>query len=263
MLQLDVMRTPHAREATRYTVTGGPPRVSGVAGKRWPGVDQSSPENKSGQVAQDGEAQLVASLRRGDEAAFMRLVERYQAAMVRLAQSYTRDLAVAEEVAQEAWVSALTHLDQFAGRSSFKTWLFHILVNGARARAARERRSVPFSALETDDDAGDGPEGPSVAPERFGLEGSGHPGGWLTAPQSWEHAPEARLASREMRERILAAIAALPVNQRSVIRLRDVEGYPANEVSAILGISDVNQRVLLHRARSRVRQALEDYFAEE
>lgn len=260
-LQLDAMRPPHASETARYTNAGGPLYVCGVAGKRWRGVDESG--QMMGQSGASDEARLIASLRRGDEAAFMALVERYQAAMTRLAQSYTGDRAVAEEVAQEAWVSALTHLDQFAGRSSFKTWLFHILVNGARARAQRERRSVPFSALETSADAGDGPEGPSVAPERFGLEGSDHPNGWLNLPQSWEHVPEAHLASRETRERILAAIETLPTNQRSVIRLRDVEGYPAGEVCAILGVSEANQRVLLHRARSRVRQALEAYLAEE
>ncbi|HEX9038216.1 MAG TPA: sigma-70 family RNA polymerase sigma factor [Ktedonobacterales bacterium] len=216
----------------------------------------------SGQAERESEAQLIASLRRGDEAAFMRLVERYQAAMVRLAQTYTGDRAVAEEVAQEAWLAALTHLDQFAGRSSFKTWLFHILVNGAKARGQRERRTVPFSALESDEES-DGVAGePSVAPERFIAEGE-RAGGWLAFPQSWEQVPEAQLDSRETRERILAAIEALPVNQRRVIRLRDMEGYPAGEVCDILGVSEANQRVLLHRARSRVRQALEAYFAQE
>lgn len=216
----------------------------------------------SGQAERESEAQLIASLRRGDEAAFMRLVERYQAAMVRLAQTYTGDRAVAEEVAQEAWLAAPTHLDQFAGRSSFKTWLFHILVNGAKARGQRERRTVPFSALESDEES-DGVAGePSVAPERFIAEGE-RAGGWLAFPQSWEQVPEAQLDSRETRERILAAIEALPVNQRRVIRLRDMEGYPAGEVCDILGVSEANQRVLLHRARSRVRQALEAYFAQE
>jgi RNA polymerase sigma-70 factor, ECF subfamily len=222
-------------------------------------METSSPAD---QRDQHDEADLIAGLRRGDEAVFMRLVERYQVAMVRLARTYTRDRAVAEEVAQEAWLSALTHLDQFAGRSSFKTWLFHILVNGAKARGQRERRSVPFSALEPGDE-GDGPDKPSVAPERFGQEGSIHPGGWLSFPQSWDHVPEARLAARETRERILAAIEKLPANQRGVIRLRDVEGYTASEVCDILGLSEANQRVLLHRARSRVRQALEDYFVQE
>jgi len=211
------------------------------------------------------EAALIASLRRGDEAAFMRLVERYQPAMLRLARVYTGDQAVAEEVTQETWLSVLKHLDQFEGRSSFKTWLFHILVNGAKRRGLRERRSVPFSALASVDELDDnGPDdGPSVAPERFRAEGVERAGGWVSFPQSWEHIPEAHLASRETRERIMAAIERLPVNQRSVIRLRDVEGYGADDVCAILEISEANQRVLLHRARSRVRQALESYFADE
>lgn len=214
----------------------------------------------------DDEVSLVASLRRGDESAFMRLVERYQPAMLRLARIYVADQAVAEEVAQETWLSVLKHLDQFEGRSSFKTWLFHILVNGAKARGQRERRSVPFSALVSVDGAdgafGDSDE-PSVAPERFRPEGAQYAGGWVSFPQSWEHIPETHLASRETRERIMEAIERLPVNQRSVIRLRDVEGYSPDDVCAMLEISEANQRVLLHRARSRVRQALEAYFAEE
>jgi RNA polymerase sigma-70 factor (ECF subfamily) len=192
----------------------------------------------------------------------MRLVERYQAAMVRLAQVYVGDLSVAEEVAQETWLSALKNLDHFEARSSFKTWLFHILVNGAKTRGQRERRSLPFSALADAEDADDD-DGPSVAPERFFGEDGAYPGGWLTAPQSWEHLPEARTTSQETHERVLAAIASLPQNQRSVIRLRDVEGYSAEEVCEMLGIGAANQRVLLHRARSRVRQALETYFHDD
>lgn len=221
-----------------------------------------SPKPVADGSAPQDEARLLADLRRGDEGAFMRLVERYQMAMVRLAQVYVGDLSVAEEVAQEAWLSALKSLDHFEARSSFKTWLFHILVNGAKTRGQRERRSLPFSALAESEDA-DGDDGPSVAPERFFGEDSAYPGGWLAAPQNWEHLPEARIASQETHERVLAAIDALPQNQRSVIRLRDVEGYSAEEVCEMLGISAANQRVLLHRARSRVRQALEAYFHDD
>lgn len=208
------------------------------------------------------EARLIASLLRGDEAAFMRLVEQYQAAMVRLAQVYVRDRAVAEEVAQDAWVAVLKHLRQFEGRSSFKTWLFRILVNAARTRSQRERRSVPFSALALDADSPLDAE-PSVAPERFRPAGEPYAGGWITLPQPWDDLPEASADSRETRERIVAAIERLPANQQSVIRLRDIEGYSADDVSQMLGVSEGNQRVLLHRARSRVRQALESYFAED
>ena len=224
--------------------------------------DFSSQPAPSGAGGRQDDARLVAELRRGDEAAFMRLVDQYQAAMVRLAQVYVGDLAVAQEVAQETWLSVLKHLDQFEARSSFKTWLFHILVNGARTRAQREARSVPFSSLG-DPDGADSDDEPSVAPERFAAEDSRYPGGWLAFPQSWAQIPEARVESRETRACLLAAIERLPENQRSVIRLRDVEGYSADEVCDMLGIGAANQRVLLHRARSRVRQALESHFAEE
>lgn len=208
------------------------------------------------------EARLIASLLRGDEAAFMRLVEQYQVAMVRLAQVYVRDRAVAEEVAQDAWVAVLKSLRQFEGRSSFKTWLFHILVNAARTRSQRERRSMPFSALAPDDGGLLGDE-PSVAPERFRPADTPYAGGWVAFPQPWDALPEVSADNRETRERIAAAIERLPASQQSVIRLRDIEGYSADEVCQMLDISEGNQRVLLHRARSRVRQALESYFAED
>jgi RNA polymerase sigma-70 factor, ECF subfamily len=224
-----------------------------------PAVSQAN--SPRGDPRQD-ERLLVASLLSGDEDAFMRLVEQYQTAMVRLAQMYVGDQAVAEEVTQEAWLSALKNLARFEGRSSFKTWLFHILVNGAKSRSLRERRSIPFSAL-ADPDAADSDDEPSVAPERFHPAGDTYAGGWLAFPQSWAHLPEARVASHETRERILAAIERLPITQQSVIRLRDIEGYSAEDVCQMLGVSEANQRVLLHRARARVRQALEAYFAEE
>lgn len=223
--------------------------------------DFTSQSAASDSTARQDEARLIAALRRGDEAAFMRLVEQYQAEMVRLAKVYVGDLAVAQEVAQETWLSVLKHLDQFQARSSFKTWLFHILVNGARTRSQRERRSVPFSALSEADGASD--DEPSVAPERFYGEDGRYPGGWVAFPQNWEHVPEARVVSQETRACLLAAIERLPMSQRSVIRLRDVEGYSADEVCDLLGIGAANQRVLLHRARSRVRQALEAHFTEE
>ncbi|HZC06855.1 MAG TPA: sigma-70 family RNA polymerase sigma factor [Ktedonobacterales bacterium] len=210
----------------------------------------------------DDDRSLVASLLEGDEVVFMRLVEQYQAALVRLAQVYVRDPAVAEEIVQETWLSVLRNLDRFEGRSSFKTWLFHILVNGAKSRGERERRSIPFSALANDDDDASDDE-PSVAPERFRPDGDPYAGGWITIPQRWEFHPEASVDSQETRERIIAAIERLPANQRSVIRLRDVEGYAADDVCQILGVSEANQRVLLHRARARVRQALEAYFTED
>ena len=259
--------------ALGYTLAGLPRdeesarlgRIPGAAGAReW---RQSVTGNFSGQPATSGgpppdEAALIAALRRGDEAAFMRLVEQYQTAMVRLAQVYVGDLSVAEEVAQDAWLSALKNLDRFEARSSFKTWLFHILVNGAKTRGQRERRSMPFSALGEPADP-DGDAGPSVAPERFMGEDGAFAGGWLSPPASWEQLPEDRIASQETRACVLEAIARLPQNQASVIHLRDVEGYSAEEVCDLLGIGATNQRVLLHRARSRVRQALETYLSDD
>jgi RNA polymerase sigma-70 factor (ECF subfamily) len=156
---------------------------------------------------------------------------------------------VAEEVAQETWVGVLNGLDRFEGRSSLKTWIFRILVNRAKTRGERESRSVPFSSLES----GDGE--PSVDPDRF-IEA----GAWASPPRAWEGEPEDRLLAGEARAVIDRAIEQLPTAQRQVITLRDIEGLDADEVVAVLDITDGNQRVLLHRARSKVRQALEDYL---
>lgn len=200
------------------------------------------------------EARLLIALRAGDEQAFAELLERHHGAMVRLASTFVRDRAVAEEVAQETWIAVIKGLRNFRGESALKTWMFRILTNRAKTRAVRERRTVPFSALEADLDE------PTVDPERF-LDAS-HPqwpGHWASPPVSWESIPEERLLSRETGERISQAIEALPAAQRAVITLRDVEGWTADEVCDHLGLSDGNQRVLLHRARSKVRQALEEY----
>jgi RNA polymerase sigma-70 factor, ECF subfamily len=198
----------------------------------------------------DPDAPLLDRLREGDEAAFMELVERHHAALVRLARSFVSSRAVAEEVAQETWLGVLNGLDRFEGRSSLKTWIFRILVNRAKTRGERESRSVPFSSL-------DDPEGePSVDPDRF-LEA----GAWSSPPRAWEGEPVERLLAGEAREVIDAAIAELPPLQRQVITLRDLEGLDADETVDLLEVSDGNQRVLLHRARSKVRQALEDYLS--
>lgn len=212
-------------------------------------------------MASGAEPRLLADLRRGDEDAFMGLVERHHAALLRLARVYVGDRAVAEEVVQQTWLAVLEGLARFEGRSSLKTWIFRILVNTARSRALREGRSLPFSALggaESDADE------PAVAPERFRpADAAEWSGGWVSFPRRWDHLPEARLLARETLTRIGDAIGALAPNQRAVIRLRDVDGCTAEEVCAILGITEANQRVLLHRARSRVRRALESYLDEE
>jgi RNA polymerase sigma-70 factor (ECF subfamily) len=175
--------------------------------------------------------------------------------MLRVAQIFVPSRSVAEEVVADTWLRVLGALDRFEGRSSLKTWVFRILVNTAKTRAQREGRVLPFSALN---DPGRIPEA-AVDAERFRPEDDPRfPGHWAVPPREL---PEERLLAAETRQRIAAAIDALPATQAAVIRLRDVEGWSAEEVRNALDISDVNQRVLLHRARSKVRQALEDYLA--
>lgn len=201
---------------------------------------------------------LVDALRQGDEAAFETLVDRYHPTLVAVAMHYVRDRAVAEEVAQETWLGVLKGIDRFESRSSLKTWLFHILVNRAKSRGVREGRTIPLSALQNPDL--DGAE-PAVDPERFlPADDARWPGHWASPPRRWDVDPESALLSRELRGRIEAAIEALPETQRLIITLRDVKGWSPEEVCASLGVTDGNQRVLLHRARSRVRSALEQYL---
>lgn len=199
---------------------------------------------------------LVAALRTGDETAFMMLVERYQPAMLRIARMYVSTRAVAEEVVQEAWVGVLKGLDGFEGRSSLRTWIFRILMNTAKTRGQREARSVPFSSIwnaETEE--------PSVESDRFLPQGHPlSPGHWADPPVGWESAPEERLLSQETLAEVSRAIETLPPNQREVIRMRDVLGWPSSDVCNALDISQTNQRVLLHRARAKVRRALEGYL---
>ena len=203
------------------------------------------------------ETDLVAALRAGDETAFAELVREYHASLLRVAQIYVSSRAVAEEVVQETWLGVLNGLDRFEERSSLKTWIFRILTNIAKTRAQREGRTLPLSALQ---DPGRVPE-PSVDPDRFlDSEHARWPGHWALKPQAW---PEERLLAAETRERIGAAIEALPATQRAVITLRDVQGWDTEEVCNALGITETNQRVLLHRARSKVRAALDDYLAGE
>jgi RNA polymerase sigma-70 factor (ECF subfamily) len=201
------------------------------------------------------EQQLVARLRDGDEQAFMALVDAYGPLMLRLALAHVRTRAVAEEVVQDAWLGVLAGLDRFQGRSSLKTWILRILVNRAKTRGEREARCLPFSSLIDDD--GD----PSVDPTRFLPEDHAQwPGHWASPPHSWAPVPDAHLMSRETLALVDRAIRDLPRRQQEVIVLRDVEGWDGPEVSTALGISEGNQRVLLHRARSKVRAALERHL---
>ncbi len=202
---------------------------------------------------------LIEALRRGEEAAFVALVGRYHTSLLRIASLHVADRAAAEDVVQETWLGVLRGIDRFEGRSSLKTWIVHILINRAKTRGKRERRSIPFSALSYDDDD----DTPAVEPERFLPAGDPHwPRYWDAYPRDWDALPEQHLLSAETLAVASRAVAALPPNQREVIRLRDIEGWSASEVCNALVISEANQRVLLHRARSTVRRALEQYVNE-
>ena len=201
------------------------------------------------------ETRLVEGLRAFDEAAFALLIRQYGASMLRVAQLYVRSRSVAEEVVQDAWLGALNGIGRFEGRSSLKTWLFRILTNTAKTRALREGRSVPFSAL------GDESDDRPLEADRFLGPDTRFPGHWGSPPVDWAGAPEDRLVSNETLGLISAAIDKLPPAQALVITMRDVEGFTSGEVCNALEISETNQRVLLHRARTKVRRALEDYLA--
>jgi RNA polymerase sigma-70 factor, ECF subfamily len=199
------------------------------------------------------ETALLERLRAGDEAAFAGLVAGLYGTMLTVARTYVKDRAVAEEVVQETWLGVINGLDRFQGRSSLKTWILSILVNQAKTRGTREARTVPFASLAPDDHA------PAVDPERFRGPHEQYTGGWRAFPANWQAADQLA-QDRETIRVAMRAIAELPLTQQTVIRMRDVEGYSAEEVCATLAVSEANQRVLLHRARSRVRSALERHI---
>jgi RNA polymerase sigma-70 factor, ECF subfamily len=204
------------------------------------------------------ETQFIARLRSGDEAAFLKLVGEHHQALLRVARAYVSDQAVAEEVVQETWLGVLRGIGRFEGRS-LKTWIFQILINRAITRGQREARTVSFSALASSEM--EEPR-PLVDPSRFAGPNAEYPDHWAVAPQEWDMTPEQLLLSNECRTYIERAITALPPVQRQVITLRDVQGWTNEEICNTLGISESNCRVLLHRARSRVRQVMEDYLGE-
>ncbi len=184
----------------------------------------------------------------------MQLFARSYPMMKRVARAHVASDAVAEEIVQETWMAIVTGIDRFEGRSALGTWIFSILTNQARAHSARERRAVPFSSVAPAD-----AEQPAVDPDRFQKDDEAWPGHWATPPRPWQK-PERRLLSLEARDRLKAALAQLPDRQRLIVALRDVEGHSAEEVCELLGLSRENQRVLLHRGRSRLRTVLEDYL---
>ena len=209
--------------------------------------------------ADPGELRLLASMRAGDEAAFAVLVRRYSPTMVRLAQLSVGTRAVAEEVVQEAWIGVLKGIGRFEGRSSLKTWIFRILLNKANTRAAREAGSIPFSALDWGDPDADEP---SVDADRFLGPDSEWAGHWASTPKRFEDLPEERLLAGETLGCIAGALATLPRTQRAVVTMRDVEGWGSEDVCEALDLSASNQRVLLHRGRSKIRAALEAHLAQ-
>jgi RNA polymerase sigma-70 factor, ECF subfamily len=200
------------------------------------------------------ELELLARLRAGDERAFETLVNRHYGTMLAVARTYVSSRAVAEEVVQEAWLGVLKGLDGFQGRSALSTWIMRIVVNIAKTRGGREARSIPYASLAAEGDQH------SVDPDRFRGPDDGFPGHWRAYPGDWRRLPEDALYQQETLRVTVEAIAELPAAQRAVITMRDVQGCPADEVCDVLGVSEGNQRVLLHRARSRVRAALERHF---
>ena len=211
-------------------------------------------------AASTDDGAVIAALRAGDQDAFAALVDKFSMPMLRLAMVYVSSRAAAEDVVQETWLGVLQGLSRFEGRSSLKTWIFRILTNRAKTRGEREHRSVAFSSLQPANIESDEP---AVDPGRFWPDD--HPqwaNVWVSYPRSWEGMPEMHALTHELRAQIEQVIAMLPPNQREVITLRDVEGWSAEEACTLLNLSEANQRVLLHRARAKVRAAIEQYMNE-
>jgi RNA polymerase sigma-70 factor (ECF subfamily) len=231
--------------------------VPEVVASRWIAFKRRDPKGwrsvrfrRVGVQAEPGDAALLDALRCGDDRAFARLVDSHHRSLLRVAQLYVRDRGVAEEVVQETWLAVLEGIDRFEGRSSLKTWIYRILTNRAKTRAQREHRELPFSALCDDK--------PEVDETRFRpIDDPKSPQQWAAPPRAW---PDERILARETVDQLRNAVAQLPPAQQVIVGLRDIEGWRADEVCEALGITPGNQRVLLHRARSRLRNALEEYF---
>ncbi len=207
-------------------------------------------------VAGNGEGVLLDRLRQGDEGTFDELVTRHHSALIRMALAYVADREVAEEVVQDTWMAVIDGLSRFEGRSSLRTWIFGIMIHKAKDRGVREKRHVNFSSFESVDDNND----EAVDPSRFHQSGewAGH---WAFPPQPWDdQTPEKLLASQQAVNAMNRAIEALPQRLKDVLILRDVEGVEAKEACDILRITETNLYVRLHRARERVRQAVESYL---
>jgi len=202
------------------------------------------------------EGELIAALRAGDEAAFSRIVSEWSRPMLALARGFVSTEASAEEVVQETWLAVIKGLDRFEGRSALRTWVYRILVNTAKSRGVKEHRTLPWSSVAGED------AGPSLDPALFQSAGEAYPGHWRAAPAAWpdEVAVEGSVLAGEVRAELRTALDALPDRQRIVLTLRDVLGHTSDEVCQLLEISQANQRVLLHRARTAVRAGLATYL---
>jgi RNA polymerase sigma-70 factor (ECF subfamily) len=205
-------------------------------------------------VATTSDEEVVASLRAGDERTFRELFKSSNPMMKRVARSYVTSDAVAEEIVQDTWMAIVTGIHRFEGRSALRTWMFSILTNQAKTHSARERRAQPISSVAASD-----VEEPAVDPDRFQKDDEAWPGHWAIPPRPWQK-PERRLLSLEAREQLKEALAQLPERQQLVVVLRDIEGLAGHEVCDLLELSEENQRVLLHRGRSRLRGILERYL---
>ncbi|MGY4766468.1 RNA polymerase sigma factor [Kribbella sp. CWNU-51] len=197
---------------------------------------------------------LLERLRAGDEAAFGVLLDGWSGGMLRLARSFVSTEESAADVVQETWLAVIEGIDRFEGRSSLKTWVYRILTNTAKRRGVREHKVVPMSSVDD--------SGPTVDPSRFRPAGDPFPGHWWDFPPAWP-SPEQGLLTAEVRTHLTDALAELPERQRLVVVLRDIEGWPYDEVCELLGITPANQRVLLHRARAFLRGKLEEYYRRE
>ena len=201
----------------------------------------------------DDDGVLVPALCLGDAAAFEWMVDRYHGSLRRLALNYVATGAIADEVVQETWLALIQGIDRFERRSTLKTWLYRVLMNKARTRGVREQRTRPFSSLDGDDLTLSG-----FDPDRFRpADDPEWPGHWAAPPTPWQEQPDRRLDAIDTLDRVREAVADLPPNQRQVLALRDIDGWTSEEVCNVLGLSQTNQRVLLHRARAKVRLALD------
>lgn len=197
--------------------------------------------------------ELVDALRAGDERAFADLVDRHSPAMLAVARLHVASREAAEDVVQDTWLALLKGIDRFEGRSSLRTWLFRVLTNIAKSRGIREKRTTPV-------DLHPGDQRPTLSPDRFQGDSDRWPGHWVRFPAPWRESPEHTLLSAEVLNLVRRKLDDLPEQQRIVVALRDIDGYDADEVCTILDLSAANQRVLLHRGRARLREALADYL---